>query len=199
MGAYPIAVRDIVATLYHGAHRTMGCDSVGIQPGCIRVAAAAHRAGNLGGRIAFDFGRRISGAAAKSARRSVRAGSFERRGAGRDAEPDYRAAHGGRDSARGVRGRGGDHRGGLFSGPARRTTGQRDVAARGNCGGVVSFGDYYFSADDGDRHGTAQHDVLADGRFDGAASDDECAGLVRIFVFDVLWWRRARCTRRLPI
>ena len=35
----------------------------------------------------------------------------------------------------------------------------------------------------GQRPGTAQHDVLADGRSDGASADAECDGLVRFSVF----------------
>ena len=32
---------------------------------------------------------------------------------------------------------------------------------------------------------TSQHDFLADGRSHGAASDNECAGLVRVSIFDI--------------
>ena len=67
MGAYPISVRDIVMTLFNGAMGRTGRDPVGILARGFRTAAAAHRAGDSGGRVAFDGGRGFSGAAAESA------------------------------------------------------------------------------------------------------------------------------------
>ena len=90
MGAYPISVRDIVMTLFKGAMGRQDQIPSEFSLVVFGLAAAANRSRNSGGRGAFDRRRWFSGAAAKSAGRSVRAGRFERRGAGRDSELDRR-------------------------------------------------------------------------------------------------------------
>jgi iron complex transport system permease protein len=54
LGAYPMSVTSVVTTLYHGAIGQM--DSLGILAGDFWLAAAAHRAGNSGGRVARTSG-----------------------------------------------------------------------------------------------------------------------------------------------
>ena len=151
MGAYPISVQRNCDDAFPRRGGTARADSFGILAGGFWAAAAANRAGNFGRRGAFDGGRRFSGAAAKSARRSVRAGRFERSGAGSDREFGDCAARAGLDSARGVCGGGSDDHGGLFSGAARRTTRQPHAAAGGNRVGVVFVGDHHVFDDDAER------------------------------------------------
>ena len=94
---------------------TTRADTFGILASRVWSEAAAHRAGNFGRRGAFDGGRRFSGAVAKSARRSVCVGRFERSGAGSHREFGNRAPRAGLDSARGICRGGSDDHCGLFS------------------------------------------------------------------------------------
>ena len=113
-------MRDIVATLVNGAlgRRDQIPSEFWLVVFGLRLPRIA--LGILVGAALSTSRGRLSGAAAQSAGRSVRAGRFERRGAGRDPQFDRGSAHAGLDSGGGVCGRGGDDHGGVFPGAARR-------------------------------------------------------------------------------
>jgi iron complex transport system permease protein len=186
-------MRDIVITLFNGAIGRGDTSEFNQVIFGLRLPRIA--LGILVGAALSTSGRWISGVAAKSAGRSLRAGSFQRRGAGRNGQLDCCAARRGRDSTGGVHRRGSDDHRGLFSGTTRRqldsaTLLLAGIVAASFLSAIIMFPD----------------DHLSKPRLRGMAfwlmgdlTSPPRHRFALAFYLVALLWRRGRFTPRLPI